>query len=460
MTFLIVYLRQIGLTIQEIFVIHTITPTLQILGSIALSVVVDKFGHSKLILICNLLLSGISVVCILLVPPLYTESCQPLNMTFRCYKNNKSWLSENRVYNVSIIKNKTEFCEVVSLNTFGYYCENHANGTCEIESSLNRTLVPIIEVPQNLQEDNKQISFPIASGSKMNAIDQLCSDNFNGSYQMTCSVDKECKEQATNRTVIIAIYNAILLVILATYMSIFRFFDITAVQLVKEHNVDYGLLRVWTSVGFLCGPFVAGLLVQMSSESSSHPKYEAFLYFYAILCFLAALVVLKVDVRSCDQGREMLKKSVALFKSPDIAIFFVVLFLTGTSWGFDHTYKNWFLAEIGTEAYMLGIINSSQSVYALPFLLKSKWLVGKIGKRNMFVISLVGYSLKFLSYSYLETSWPALIIEVITAFTYQLHWVAVIQFCIRFTPVGLSATTNCLSGSIHYTIGKLNESLK
>ncbi|GIX86044.1 MFS_1_like domain-containing protein [Caerostris darwini] len=95
------------------------------------------------------------------------------------------------------------------------------------------------------------------------------------------------------------------------------------------------------------------------------------------------------------------------------------------------------------------------SIYGLPFLYTSKWIVKKVGETNIFLLALLAHAVCYFGYSYLQVAWPAVLFELKSILTYHLLWVAVISYCTSVTPKGLLATVNTTAGSIHFVIGRI-----
>ncbi|PRD28276.1 UNVERIFIED_CONTAM: Major facilitator superfamily domain-containing protein 6 [Trichonephila clavipes] len=450
MTFYMVYLKQMGLTIQEIFLMFSVIPVLQTLFTACAAVIADKFGKAKIILICNLLIVGAAVLVLNFVLHVKSPDCRNINANLYCDNENTTCTIDLALCKTNQTEMPLENCELKCL-----HMANKCDGkNCQLQEqsenmNFNKTVYGNIS---SFKNETIFCRFSANSNSSSDIFSKQCKSNCSVTYLK--SNIEDCREETNGRLLTVFIYIIIITIFMTTYVNSYRFFDVTSMILVKELNADYGLVRFWEILGALAGPLLAGAAIKMAPKSGDGEKYSMTFYLFSVLCILNVIAVWKVDVKNFTSGSKLFKKTILFAKSLDVLFFFLLLLVLGTSWGFRSIYKNWFLAEIGTPDYLLSLTDSAPSIYGLPFLFKSKWIVGKIGEANVFVLSLITYGIGFIAYSYLQTVWLALLIEVTTAVNYQLLWVAVMNYCIKITPDGIVAIVSSTAGSIHFTIGK------
>ncbi|GFR21020.1 major facilitator superfamily domain-containing protein 6 [Trichonephila clavata] len=451
MTFFMVYLKQMGLTIQEIFLMFSVIPVLQTLFTAGAAVIADKFGKAKIILICNLLIAGAAVIVLNFVPLVNLPDCRNISANLYCDSENATCTIDLEPCKTNKTEMSLENCELRCLHT-----TNNCDGqNCQLQEqsenmSFNKTIYINIS---SFKNETTFCGFSPNSNSSSNVFPKQCQKSCSLTYLK--SNIEECREGTKGRLLTVFIYIVIITIFMTAYVNCYRFFDVTAMILVKELDSDYGLVRFWTILGALAGPLLGGVAIQLAPNSGGEEKYSMTFYLFSVMCILNAIAVWKVDVKISTTGTKLFKKTILFAKSLDVLFFYLLLLVLGTSWGFKSMYKNWFLAEIGTPDYLFSLTDSAPSIFGLPFLYKSKWIVGKLGEVNVFVLSLMAYGIGFIGYSYLQTAWLALLIEVTTVVNYQLLWVAVMNYCIKITPDGIVAIVNSTAGSVHFTVGRI-----
>ncbi|GFY48253.1 major facilitator superfamily domain-containing protein 6 [Trichonephila inaurata madagascariensis] len=450
MTFYMVYLKQMGLTIQEIFLMFSVIPVLQTLFTACAAVIADKFGRAKIILICNLLIAGAAVFVLNFVPHVKPPDCRNISANLYCDNENATCTIDLTLCRTNQTEMSLENCELKCLHT-----TNKCDGqNCHLQeqsgnTNFNKTIYGNIS---SFKNETVFCGFSANSNSSSEIFPEQCKSNCSLTYLK--SNIEECREETKGRLLTVFIYIIIITIFMTTYVNSYRFFDVTSMILVKELDSDYGLVRFWAILGSLVGPLLAGVAIKLAPNSSDGEKYSMTFYLFLVLCILNVIAVWKVDVKNFTSGSKLFKKTILFAKSMDVLFFYLLLLVLGTSWGFRSMYKNWFLAELDTPVYLFSLTYSATSIYGLPFLFKSKWIVGKLGEVNVFVLSFVAYGIGFIAYSYLQTAWFALLIDLTTVVNYQLLWVAVMNYCIKITPDGIVAIVNSTAGSIHFTIGK------
>ncbi|GFU16217.1 hypothetical protein TNCV_2406111 [Trichonephila clavipes] len=281
----------------------------------------------------------------------------------------------------------------------------------------------------------------------------LCENDLCKSIEMDCTIESpsDCYENK----LWIVIYGIMLVLINVSFTTSYRLFDIIVVDLTHEHNNDFGRQRVWSILGSLSGPPIAGFLLHRIKLDGSEKSYTVAFVTIIVLTILSALFLWQVETKLYKPSAKLWKKALVLGKKLEIWFFVPLLMVMGSCYGFRAIYSSWYLQGIGASDLLIGVSRGMSGVYGLPFLYSSKWWINKIGYRAIFIFSLVGYAIYCISFSFLEVPWPVLVIELASVLVYHLHWVAVMQYAVHVAPAGLEATVKVLAGSIQYSLGKI-----
>ncbi|GFV85896.1 MFS_1_like domain-containing protein [Trichonephila clavipes] len=273
-------------------------------------------------------------------------------------------------------------------------------------------------------------------------------------WNLTC--EKHCtgQEFTSDRMIHVLLYTIIIILFLSFHEAVFRFLDILVMSLVKLHKADYGKQKAWPSIGNLVGPSLCALMIFMTTFCNEEINYTASLHLYIILCLLTAATVFVIDVSVEAPAKKMWKASIKLFKNADFLFFTLITFMLGATWGFRVSFKNVYLENLGTPAYIIGLIETFSNLYGLPVLFTSKWLINRMGNVKIFVLALLGYGLQCFGYSILQENWSAFLLELIHALSFQLFWVSAMNFCVEVSPDDLKGTVISFAGSIHFSAGR------
>ncbi|GIY93985.1 hypothetical protein CEXT_329961 [Caerostris extrusa] len=315
------------------------------------AVISDKFGKAKILLILNLIITGASIAVLNYVLLSFPE-CNNQSVVLHYDPENATWIS-----NVSLCeKNETEIyidaCHTTCLNESSNI---KSNGDSIVSQSEAKNLPCTSSVAfRNLQVKNELCSVSFNSSHIEDAFQ--CNNGCNISCTKADTI--KCAVGVEGRKVLVVIYIIIITIFLTTFVNSYRFFDITAMILVKEHQAEYGLVRLWAILGALIGPPMAGFVVELASVPGGKANYAATFYLFCG----------SLSSNCCH-----------------------VLFLMGLSWGFRHFYKNWFLAELNTSVVLLSVIEAAQSLYGIPFSAEIRMDRWKVGRDKTILVAVIKY---------------------------------------------------------------------
>lgn len=455
-TFLLIFFKQRGLTLKELSIIYVLSPLVQFFGPTICGIIADKLGRSKPVLILNLFLTILIVVGMLMVPSMSVVSCEPQLVKLKCHPNEFGRLIAKTSCDVNTDIIELVSCNVTCPDNVTQYCSGQ-NLICEMlegnEDFRNLSLSVHVNWAYKLKS---KCYYNVTSMSHKNASYSWCNVPHKMYCRINCTMNAEenCNEQNENRYIYLILNMILLILFFTVFSNTYRFLDVTAMCLVKEHKSDFGRERFFSIIGILIFSPLAGYIVDASTAEGELKNYDAVFYFFIGLIFLMLAVIYKLKVSIRPPGKNMWKKSIYLLKKFDNIAFIMVLFVLGSAWGFSKNLTSWYLEGMKAQGFLLGLISSVSALYGLPFLLTSNWWVKKIGATQIFILGLVGYVASGIGYSYLLDPWLALLVEVTSIFTYHLLWVAVIVHSHSIAPEGLTATVIATAGGVHYSLGK------
>ncbi|GFT70915.1 MFS_1_like domain-containing protein, partial [Nephila pilipes] len=451
MTFYMVFLKQAGFTIKEVFLAHSIFPLIQVLIASSFVVSPNKCDKPKQILILNLILTSLSGLTMTYMPSVETSKYENHDFDLFYHPQNETWTTNETICDGEVKDVYLDSCSLKCSDKADLKYIGHGNIILPDNNTLHNSFSVSLN---NFRNSSEVCSVSVNFSSETTQFYSDYKNWWNYSCYLSCSKtdDVTCFVGVTKRNAFVIIYAILITIFMITYSNVFRVFDVTMIHSAKEYKATYEQLRLWTNIGALAGPFLAGIAVKITTISGHQNIYSGNFYAFIFLCVFTAVTVCKVQIHKIEPATKIWEKTKIISKSPDAMVFFLVLFLLGTSWGFNSMYLNWYLAEIETTVFLFSIINSMKSLYGIPFLFLSKWFFKKMGETSIFLQAFTVYATAFFGYSFLQTAWPALLLEINTVFTYHLLWEAVMSFCNIISPKGLVDIINMSTGSLHYTI--------
>ncbi|GBL89594.1 hypothetical protein AVEN_87912-1 [Araneus ventricosus] len=450
-TYVTLFFKQRGLTLEEISLIYLTANLMQFFLNTACGVLADKVGRPVSITVFTLSFISIATVCLSFIPNVNeTADCRQL-----------------------LLNGKDLHCSEAKFLRFGINrtCEaTYPPEICEIFCKKNRTDLQCCDHNFKHQVLQSETDGTVSLFSYLNDSHRdikLCSSNFtkvilvgNDTHSLCDAYEKACEIYCTkyrppheNRIKYVFLYAVVIILLLIAHENMFRFVDVLTLAMIKFHKAEYGKQRIWSAIGSLLGPSLAALVLYQTTFSEQATNYIYILYLCTILVLVTLVSVITLNVNRQEPAKKMFKAATILFKDIDFLLFIFVLLVLGATWGFQVNFKNVYLVDIGTQTYLIGIIDTFSAICGLPVLFTSKWLTDKIGNTNIFVLALLCHGLKCLGYSFLTAAWPTFLLELTSAVSFYLLWVAVMEYCAEISS-DLKATVIAFAGSVHFSIGR------
>lgn len=109
----------------------------------------------------------------------------------------------------------------------------------------------------------------------------------------------------------------------------------------QEHGGDYGLQKVFGTLGsILFGP-LAGLVIDLGSKVVGTEDYSFAFYLYFGLRGAATLVMLQLSLTFRRGEKKVLANTWKVLKNLDVISYLVAFFVLGVLWGYLENYLFW-----------------------------------------------------------------------------------------------------------------------
>ncbi|UYV60231.1 hypothetical protein LAZ67_1000499 [Cordylochernes scorpioides] len=240
----------------------------------------------------------------------------------------------------------------------------------------------------------------------------------------------------------------------ACQSTCFTLLDATTLAMVDNHEGLYGRQRFWAILATAIFSPVTGFLIDHISERNGYPDYSPAFYFFNALVIITGIMVYMLDVQVVPPAEQIIKNVTKLLRLPNVIMLLIVIFWLGTVWGFIESFLFWYLLDLGSPNYLLGLTLTTGAIVGLPFLYESEWFVKKAGQVNLLILALFVYFLRCFGYSYIRSPWWCIPFEGLEAFTYHLMWVAAATYSANLAPQNLLATIQGCVGGLHFGVGR------
>lgn len=235
----------------------------------------------------------------------------------------------------------------------------------------------------------------------------------------------------------------------------FSLSDTACFVALKDQPQDYGMQRLWGTVGWGVVAPLSGLLIDYVNARLGYTDYTPGYYLAIALLVLQTVVSFKWEVRTSRQTKSITKNVGALLKNPRHLCFLLDIFVIGTCSSIHWYYIYWYLGELKASKLLMGLTLATQSFLGdLPFMFVSGWLIKKLTHINVLRLAFLGFFIKFLAYSYLQNPWWAIAIELLQGPTYGSFYVAMTSYANDISPPGTEATFLSIVLGVFDCLGK------
>ncbi|XP_055354046.1 major facilitator superfamily domain-containing protein 6-like [Paramacrobiotus metropolitanus] len=493
--YLSVHMKSVGLSLTESAIIYGILPFFSCLGPLLGGFLADKIGNYKLVLIgFNLFSILVHLLLCFAVPSavsrIHMTDFQHVrfNLTLPCAAApgrlpaplDRPLLSDLSVMDQDCLPNTTSWPGPDALESQIQLRECRAYGRCGNASSLCvdattsgwRHCLPLADSSTGDTSGPRLTNAFIQRIARTNDwwIQQF-SLNGQSSTRLGCRAadHPDCEVRCAavvgllgscrvltppaNHTLVFVLYFALRMLAGMVGSTLMPLMDAAAYQMSEEHGGDLGFQRMFSLIGVAIFPPLSGYLVGVASQYTGSPNYApSFITFGAM--HSAALVISCFMTLSLRNAAENIVSNMGqMLRNPKVFVFVVMMFLAGCAWGFLENYLFWFMEDLQSPTWVLGMTNTVASVAALPVVAGSTWIMRHMGHTKVFIGCFLLYGCRFFAYSSTYNPFLILPVEILEAFTTSLLWVVASVYCGKIAPDYL-ATLQGVIGSVHYAMGR------
>ncbi|XP_053619489.1 uncharacterized protein LOC128680397 [Plodia interpunctella] len=239
----------------------------------------------------------------------------------------------------------------------------------------------------------------------------------------------------------------------------FAMFEGAVISIVREQQADYGLQRLYGSIGGMISSPLSGLLIDYASRGKGYTDFRPAFYLYAVLKVASGFLMLSIDLQFKQPAQNLLTDVISVFKNIEMVALLIACFVLGTAWGFIESWLFWLLQDMGASRWLMGITITVGGIAGLPLLVLSGPIIRKLGHANVLFIGFVFYAIRLLGYSLIYTPWLCLVFEALESVTSSLSFTAAVTYAAQLSSTSTDTSVQGLLGGLYYGVGKGSGSL-
>ncbi|XP_047530500.1 uncharacterized protein LOC125066465 [Vanessa atalanta] len=239
----------------------------------------------------------------------------------------------------------------------------------------------------------------------------------------------------------------------------FAMFEGAVIAIVRDQRADYGLQRLYGSIGGMISSPLSGLLIDYASRGKGYTDFRPAFYLYAVLKVVSGVLMLSIDLEFKQPAQNLLEDVISVFRNVEIVALFIACFIMGTAWGYIESFLFWLLQDLGASRSLMGITITVGGIAGLPLLVLSGPIINKLGHANVLFIGFVFYAIRLMGYSLIYNPWLCLIFEALESVTSSLSFTAAVTYAARLSSTTTDTSVQGLLGGLYYGVGKGSGSL-
>ncbi|XP_055937687.1 major facilitator superfamily domain-containing protein 6-like [Argiope bruennichi] len=229
------------------------------------------------------------------------------------------------------------------------------------------------------------------------------------------------------------------------FCAVLFLIDAMCYEMLSNSKEDYGLQRLWGTIGWGLGALAGGYLNHLISPDSTNIDYSLSFYLLGVLTIIDLLPVYKLQIGEVKYSPNICKDIWSLLSKLDIAINIFIVFTIGVLSGLLWNYQFWFMEEIGASQVLLGLSQTFECVAAeVPCFLISGWVIRKIGYINCNSLTLFCFGLRYLCFAFMWDPWMTLPVGFFNGPCFGIFFAAMTMYGKTEAPPGTEATVQSL----------------
>ncbi|KAK8403631.1 hypothetical protein O3P69_000013 [Scylla paramamosain] len=234
----------------------------------------------------------------------------------------------------------------------------------------------------------------------------------------------------------------------------YTLFEVAVLAILKEYGFDYGLQRIYGSIGGMVFAPLSGLAIDYLGKGGRYTDYHIMFMLYCALKLFCALILVMVDLRFKVPATNLCHSVCCLFRNIEVILLLFVVFISGMCYGFIENFLPLHLRDLGATNWFIGILTTIASFSALPFLALSGGICKKFGYFQSIAFGLLCYSIRCVGYSAIKVYYWAAPFELLEGITTGLLVTSAIVYGKLLSSKTNMATLQGIMATLHYGLGK------
>lgn len=244
----------------------------------------------------------------------------------------------------------------------------------------------------------------------------------------------------------------LLIVLAACLAAIPALLDSYAMTIAEREGASYGQLRVWGSVGYILSVWLVAWYMGQNLS-------QFFLYAYAVALLLTCVASLGLPALQPRSAQPAWLGVSTIVRNRSVLLLLLTVFVVTSNATIMSSYFSIYLTDIGGTAQLVGTASALAAISELPVMVFGRRLLDRFTSRNILVLAVSTYLLRFVLYSVpLALPW-VLAVQLLHGLSFGLNLMASVTLVHELAGRERAATAQGVLSSMSMGFGAITGSL-
>ncbi len=228
--------------------------------------------------------------------------------------------------------------------------------------------------------------------------------------------------------------------------------DSAALEVAEAHQLSYGDMRLWGSIGWSIATWGVGTLIE---HFDIHWLFYGYIGFM-LLTFVAAL--------SLPPRRHVLRAPFGhglrrLLAQRGFLLFLLSVFLLSVTSGGVSSFFTLYMDRIGAQEGTIGLAWTLAAWSEIPVMLGAGAIMRRINAKGLMAIAFFTYALRWVLFSFIASPIWVLVVQLMHGLSFGAFLVGGVTYLNEHTPEGLSTTALAIFNTTAFSLASITGSL-
>lgn len=228
--------------------------------------------------------------------------------------------------------------------------------------------------------------------------------------------------------------------------------DSAALEVAEAHQLSYGDMRLWGSIGWSIATWGVGALIE---HFDIHWLFYGYIGFMLLTFMVTFSLPPRRRVLQAPFGHGLRR----LLAQPGFLFFLLSIFLLSVTSSGASSFFTLYMDGIGAQEGTIGLAWTLAAWSEIPVMLGAGAIMRRISAKGLIAIAFVNYALRWLLFSFITNPIWVLVVQLMHGLSFGAFLVGSVTYLNERTPEGLSTTALAIFNTTAFSLASITGSL-